>query len=213
MGLNIGYLTAGRTSLSDEVLTPRYAVEPIVKYLRRKEFRTILCPFDKQDSWFVRVLVKNGFKVVFSHLQDGKDFFSYTKEELREIDCIVSNPPYSIKTQVLRRLYELGVPFMMLLPQNCLQSKERTALFIQYGLEYLGFDSRICFYSNNDLTHIKTGNSFASGYFCWNVLPEKLVFEKIVLIQEQYSGAPYVPPPPVNKQKDDDWKKMRDLCS
>lgn len=212
MGLNIGYLTAGRTSSADEVLTPRYAVEPIVKYLKRKEFRTILCPFDKTDSWFVRVLTRNGFKVIASHIQTGKDFFSYTKEELRGVDCIVSNPPYSIKTQVLRHLYGLGIPFMMLLPQNCLQSKERTALFIKHGLEYLGFDSRICFYTNNDLTHIKVGNHFASGYFCWKVLPEKLMFEKIVLIQEQYSGAPYVPPPPAPKQKDD-WQITRDLCS
>ena len=212
MGLNIGYLTAGRGSKADEVLTPRYAVEPIVKYLKRKEFKTILCPFDKSDSWFVRVLNKNGFNVVFSHIDNGKDFFSYTKADLRGIDCIVSNPPYSRKNAVLRHLYALERPFMMLLPQNCLQSKERTPLFMQYGLEYLGFDSRICFYVNNDLTHIKTSNSFASGYFCWNVLPEKLMFEKLVLVQEQYNGQPYTPVKKPNTDKDD-WEHMRDLCS
>ena len=210
MGLNIGYLTAGRTSLADEVLTPRYAIEPVVKYLRRKEFKNILCPFDKADSWYVRVLSQNGFNVIFSH-KDTKDFFSYTKADLEGIDCIVSNPPYSAKNAVLRHLYALEKPFMMLLPQNCLQSKERTALFIQYGLEYLGFDTRICFYAHNDLTHIKTGNSFASGYFCWNVLPEKLMFEKLVLIQEQYNGQPYTPVKKQDTDKDD-WKHMRDLC-
>ena len=48
----------------------------------------------------------------------------------------------------------------------------------------------VCFYSNNDLTQIQKGNSFASGYFCWNVLPEKLIFEKLTLIQERYDGTP-----------------------
>lgn len=184
MGMNIGYLTASKTSESDEYLTPRYAVEPIIKYLKNK-FNNILCPFDKQDSQYVRVLIKEGFRVIYSH-KDDKDFFSYKTSDLNDIDCIVSNPPYSIKSKVLKRLYELNKPFMMLLPQNCLQSKERTDLFIKYGLEYLGFDSRICFYTNNDLTSIKMGNSFGSGYFCWKVLPEKLIFEKLNPIQEPY---------------------------
>lgn len=184
-GMNKGYLTAGRDAESDERLTPRYAVLPIVKYLQSKKFSKILCPFDKQDSWYVRVLTHYGFKVKFSHI-DTKNFFTYTKEDIADIDCIVSNPPYSIKTQVIARLYKLGKPFMMLLPQNCLQSRERTLLFMRYGVEYLGFDSRICFYTNNDLSHIRVGNHFASGYFCWQVLPDKLIFEHLDLIQEPY---------------------------
>lgn len=184
-GLNVGYLTANRDAESDECLTPRYAVLPIVKYLKIKGYNNILCPFDKQDSWYVRVLQSNGFNVKYSHIET-KNFFTYTTEEIKDIDCIVSNPPYSIKTQVVKRLYELGKPFMMLLPQNCLQSKERTRYFIKYGLEYLGFDSRICFYTNNDLSKIRTGNHFASGYFCWKVLPEKLIFEYLKFIQEPY---------------------------
>lgn len=192
MPMNVGYLTAGRSAESDEVLTPRYAVQPIVKYLKAKNYKKILCPFDKADSQYVRVLKANGFDVNWSHINTTSwftyDFFKYTKQDMRDvnIDCIVSNPPYSIKTQVLKRLYELATPFAMLLPQNCLQSKERTNYFIKYGLEYLGFDSRICFYANNDLSKIKVGNPFASGYFCWHVLPEKLIFEKLQLIQEPY---------------------------
>jgi len=91
-----------------------------------------------------------------------------------------------LKDKVLNRLYELGKPFAILLPQNSLQSKYRTALFMKYGLEYLGFDSRICFYMCGELSVIKTGNHFASGYFCHNLLPEKLIFEKLDLVQEPY---------------------------
>ena len=33
MGINIGYLTANRTSAGDEVYTPFYAVEPLMEFL------------------------------------------------------------------------------------------------------------------------------------------------------------------------------------
>ena len=76
----------------------------------------------------------------------------------------------------------------MLLPQNSLQSQKRVKLFMEYGLEYLGFDSRICFYTRGELDRMKTGNHFASGYFCYKVLPKTLIFENLKLIQEEYNA-------------------------
>lgn len=35
MGMNIGYLTAGRGSESDECMTPFYACEPLLKYVSK----------------------------------------------------------------------------------------------------------------------------------------------------------------------------------
>ena len=183
--MNIGYLTSGRGTESDEVLTPCYAVKPLIKYIRRRGYKRILCPFDLDSSQYVRVFQREGFDVIYSHLQT-KDFFTYTKEDVSNVDIIISNPPFSIKDKVLERVYELGKPFALLLPQNSLQGKKRTGLFIKYGLEYLGFDSRICFYTRNELDAIKMGNHFASGYFCKGVLEEKLVFETIVAVQEPY---------------------------
>ena len=185
MAMNKAYLTCGRTAESDECLTPRYAVYPIIKYLKAKGFKTILCPFDKDDSFYVRVLKKEGFTVINSHLET-KSFFSYTVDDIKNIDCIVSNPPFSCKDAVLEKLYEFSKPFMILLPQNSLQSKRRTQLFINNGLEYLGFDSRICFYTIS-LESLPKGNHFASGYFCHNVLPEKLIFEHLELVDEPYN--------------------------
>lgn len=184
--MNKGYLTCDRTATGDEVLTPAYAVEPIVKYLHAKGFFNIVCPFDKKNSKFVKVLEDNKFFVWHSHIEDGKDFFSFTPEELINCDCIVSNPPYSIKNEVLERLYKLDKPFMMLLPQNTLQGAKRTKLYMKCGLEYLGFDKRINYYTKGELDKIKKGNHFASGYFCRNVLPEKLIFEELEIIDEKY---------------------------
>ena len=182
--MNKGYLTAGRDSGSDECLTPRYAVKPILKYINNKGYKNIWCPFDKHDSFYVRELRNNGFNVKYTHIENGEDFFELKLET--DIDCIVSNPPFSCKDKVLERLYELRIPFAILLPQNSLQSIKRVNLFMDNGLEYLGFDKRINFYINNNFNEWKSGNHFASGYFCKDVLPEKLMFEILEPIQEIY---------------------------
>ena len=184
---NKGYLTARTSDQSNEAYTTRYAVEPIIKYLKAKNYKTIWCPFDTEDSWYVRLLKYCGFNVINTHIDNGQDFFNYTPNI--EYDCIVSNPPFSLKDQVIERLYTLNKPFAMLMPQNTLQSTFRTPLFIKNGIEYLGFDKRISFYINSDLSKPQKGTAFASGYFCKDVLPDKLVLEEIELKDEPYNAS------------------------
>lgn len=184
MGLNNAYLSSDRTSGSDECITPRYGVLPIVKYLKQKEYKTIWCPFDEEHSQYVRVLKSEGFIVINTHKFDGYDFLAHTLAV--EYDCIVSNPPFSIKTEILKKVYSLNKPFALLLPQNSLQSIKRVKLYLKYGLEYLGFDRRICFYTKGELDAWKNKNHFTTGYFCKDVLPEKIIFEKLNPIQEPY---------------------------
>lgn len=185
MAINKAYLRSGRTLESDECLTPRYVVEPIIKYLKAKNFKKIWCPFDKESSFYVRTLRRNGFEVIFTHKDANEDFLEADFSKI-EFDCIVSNPPFSLKDEILEQLYRIGKPFAILLPQNALQSTKRTDLFIKYGLEYLGFDKRACFYTSGNLNEIRFGNHFASGYFCKNVLPRNLIFEYLVPKQESY---------------------------
>lgn len=54
MALNKGYLTAKTDKASDEVYTPAYAVEPIIKYIKPADI--VWCPFDKEDSEYVRLI-------------------------------------------------------------------------------------------------------------------------------------------------------------
>ena len=192
MPINKGYLTSGRNAESDECLTPRYVVEPIIKYLKAKNFETIWCPFDLEHSLYVRILKENGFKVIYTHIENGGNFFEIDPQSIK-FDCIVSNPPFSLKDEILERLYKIGKPFAVLLPQNALQSIKRTDLFIKNGLEYLGFDKRACFYTNNELEEIKFGNHFASAYFCRDILPKNLIFEYLKPKQESYFGGGVIP--------------------
>ena len=63
-------------SKNDEFYTPSYAVEPIMKYV--KPGSTIWCPFDTEDSLFVKNFVNAGYNVIHSHISDGCDFFEMT---------------------------------------------------------------------------------------------------------------------------------------
>ena len=185
--MNKAYLRSGRTKESDEVLTPRYGVIPIIKHLKKRGYTNILCPFDKGDSMFVRVLRESGFNVEYSHIGEDIDFFELDNSGIRAAyDCIVSNPPFSIKDEILQRLYEIDMPFAIILPQNSLQSIKRVDMYLKNGIEYMGFDRRINYYTRGDLTAWKPANHFASGYFCRDVLPAPLVLEKLTAIQEPY---------------------------
>lgn len=185
MAINKTYLNSGRTKESDECLTPRYVIYPIIKYLKLKNFKNVWCPFDLDHSLYCRVLKQNGFNVTNSHIKNGKDFFEIDPTKIN-FDVIVSNPPFTLKDEILKRLYEINKPFMLLLPIQSLQSQERVPMFKKYGLQLLCFDKRACFYTRDNLKTIKFSNHFASAYFCKDVLPENLIFEILEPKQEPY---------------------------
>ena len=84
---------------NDEYYTPAYAVKPLLKYL--PPHSNIWCPFDTAESQFVQVLNKAGHNVTHSHISMGLDFFD--NEPPFGTEYIISNPPYSIKTEVFQK--------------------------------------------------------------------------------------------------------------
>lgn len=173
MGINKGYLTAGTDKASDLVYTPSYAVYPIVSYINPQW--TIWCPFDCEDSEYVNILKDNGNNVIYSDISTGQNFFSYEPDV--EYDCIISNPPFSLKDKIIKRLYELQKPYAILLPIPALQGQKRFPYMI--GCEALIFDKRINYYKDKKTKEIQKGISFGSFYLCKGVLPEKLIFEEL----------------------------------
>ena len=173
MSINKGYLTAKTNKESDEYYTPKEAVIPIIKYLKRE--MVVWCPFDTEDSEYVKCIQANGNKVIFSHIDNGENFFSFEPKE--RYDVIISNPPFSLKDDILKRLDELNKPFAILLPLPTLQGQKR----FEYlkNCEALIFDKRINFYNDKEHKIMVKGVAFASIYICKNFLPEKLIFEKL----------------------------------
>lgn len=135
MAANIGYLRAGRDKTSDEEYTPEYAVRPLLPHLQAFTRKcghpiTIWCPFDTSQSSFALVLREAGYKVITTHIDDDEDethdFFKF--EPTEHYDIVVSNPPFSVKDAVIKRLYELNRPYMMLLPIPTLQGQSALSI-------------------------------------------------------------------------------------
>lgn len=101
----------------DEQYTPIKTVEILLPYIQHLKDKIIWCPFDREDSQFVKILTNNGFDVVYSHIDYGQDFFKY---EPKQWDVIISNPPYHNKRAFWERCLDLKKPFTLLLPVNIL---------------------------------------------------------------------------------------------
>ena len=176
MALNKGYLTAKTDKASDEVYTPKYAIKPLIKYIQQFNPQAIIwCPFDLEFSNFVKVFKNEGFKVISSHIDNGQNFFFY--EPTEKYDIIISNPPFSQKDDVLKRLDELNKPYAMLLPIPTLQGQSRFPYL--KNIQYLGFDKRINYYKDISMTKTQDGVSFGSCYLCKKFLPKDLIIEEL----------------------------------
>lgn len=60
------YFKRGSWNRKDEYYTPPILVEPILEYVPKNS--TVWCPFDTQESEFVRLLEDKGCKVIQSHI-------------------------------------------------------------------------------------------------------------------------------------------------
>lgn len=177
MAINKGYLTAKTDKQSDEYYTPKEAVLPIIKYIDKgnKPFYTIWCPFDDEESEYVKCIREAGHKVIASHIDNDKNFFYYEPDEW--YDYIISNPPFSLKDDILKRLCELNKPFAILLPLPTLQGQKRFKYL--KDCQALIFDKRINFWQDKEHTKMAKGVAFASIYICKDFLPNDLIFEKM----------------------------------
>lgn len=164
---------------NDECYTPAYAVRPLLPYLERFKGRTIWCPFDTNESEFIRVLRGAGYTVVHQHIDDGGNFFDagdgLFATPVPDFDLIVSNPPFSNKARLVERVIKFGKPFALMLPMTWLNDSAPYRLFAGGGvdLQLLMFDRRVRFKN--------CGNqpSFGVGYHCAGILPRQIVFEKL----------------------------------
>lgn len=112
-----------------------------------------------------------------THINNGQDFFQ--TEPPIECDYVISNPPYSVKTEVFQRLNKLNIPYAMLVSNVGLFSAKSRFEVFKDGIEQMVFPSRIAYMKDYNSGEITANPPFDSCYICKGVLPEKLIFEKI----------------------------------
>lgn len=152
----------GRTSncaASDECYTPPEAVMPLLAYL------------DKSTAWYEAT---SGLSrsIVDCMTDAGFDCAASTGDFFGDVDTregIITNPPYSKKDKFLRRCYDIGKPFALLLPVSSLQGIQRGEMFDKHGVDILVLRKRIDFTG-------KGSPHFGVAWFTHGILPDRLIF-------------------------------------
>lgn len=100
--------------------------------------------------------------------------------EAPECDYIISNPPYSMKGEVFKRLFELGKPFAMLVGVvGLFESQKRFEMFRDHDFEIMYMNKRIAYFKDYSEQKPSLNPPFSSVYVCSGMLPKTIVFEQI----------------------------------
>ena len=127
-------ITAERVGLTKDCFqTPDYATEVILPLLERDW--AVLDPCCGKGN-IVYCLRRNGFKAFGHDIQGESEYSPFAKADFldnsikySDIDCIITNPPYSCYGEFLARCVEIGKPFALLVPDSFADSLERLKTF------------------------------------------------------------------------------------
>lgn len=157
----------------DNYYTPPEAFDILHKYIP-SNIKTIWEPACGTGN-LVTAMTEKGYEVLMTDIVFGVDFFNAHISHY--IDMIVTNPPFSKKTDFLKHCYELEKPFALLLPTTALEGKERHDLYRKYGIEVILPNKRYNFSMDHSN---KSGSWFHTSWFTWGLnIGQQLVFEEV----------------------------------
>mgnify|MGYP001598549871 CR=1 FL=1 len=157
--------SAGRP---DNFQTPKCAIDILIPFIK-KEW-DIWEPAWGKGNLF-NFLKEEGYNIIGSDVEF--DFLTGYKE----CDCIITNPPYSIKDKFISRCYELKKPFALLMPLTALEGQKRQYCYKKYGLQLIIPNKRINFETPSGKGK---GAWFMTAWFCWGLnLPQQLNFVEL----------------------------------
>ena len=76
------------------------------------------------------VLSEKGYRMWCTDIEKGQDYLTYQMDE--PFDFIITNPPFSLAEEFIRKSVEHGKPFAMLLKSQYWHSAKRRALFLEH---------------------------------------------------------------------------------
>jgi hypothetical protein len=153
----------------DHFDTPDYAVRPLLPYIPRNW--TIWESTDTTGKSRIAALLRENGNDVVSTNKMSLDFL-HDRPEFA-FDCIITNPPYSLKDAFIASCISYRKPFALLLPITALEGLYRGSMFRDMGKKFgvLVLDRRIEF----------GGGSvwFNTSWFCYGILPRQLLFTEL----------------------------------
>lgn len=96
---------------NDDIMTPRYIAKRIIDQLPIKDSDTVLDPFKGEGAFYDQLPQCRKY---WCEIKDSKDFFDFEWP----VEWIISNPPYSKFTEVMKHSYEIADNIVYLIPLN-----------------------------------------------------------------------------------------------
>ena len=155
----------------DDFQTPDYGLRPLLPYIPNDGL-IWECASGKGN--LVLGLETIGYNVFGTDIiEDVNEFDFLDYEPNFDFDMILTNPPYSLKTQFMERCYEWDKPFALLLPITHLATFKRQRM-MKAGIQIIFIGGRI----NFDTPSGKgTGSWFETAWFTHGLdLPYDIMF-------------------------------------
>lgn len=154
---------------SDEWYTPVEVVQKCYELLNPRYKSVIMCPYDTENSHFVKVGQMRSHTVIHS-------ITDYLETDY-EYEYVITNPPFSIKNDVIERILRAGKPAALILPIDSLGGVNRHRLFKEYGYPSIYVPTkRIGFVDGTGLN--RKANNFHSIIMLLNVNHSSLLWEQ-----------------------------------
>jgi hypothetical protein len=163
--------------LTDNLYTPRIIIDAAFPFfkerleaIRYNKHRTpiVLMPFDTINSEFVKKFQEEDYDIKFGHIDTGQDFFTH---DYGKWDVCISNPPFSKKLEVFKKLNAAKSPWAMIMNVMALNYEEIIRYFVDNPVELLFFDRRVSYDGNP--------SSFGSCFVCNDMMLSDVQFVKL----------------------------------
>ncbi len=126
------------------------------------------------EGRIVDTLRADGRNVIATDIDRGFDFLTPMGLPQEPFNCIITNPPYSIKDKWLQRCFDIGKPFALILPCNALGEQNRYDMYKKYGIQIALYRERVNFGTPSGG---KSSAWFPTCWFCWGMpLPAPITF-------------------------------------
>lgn len=122
------------------------------------------CPADSESSEFIRFFKPRAKKVIY-----WQEIFD--EEKYREVDVIVTNPPFSEYSKYLKVLKELNKPFYLVAPKTIIRKSLIEIPDIRFG------KNLISHFKNNKTAPCCWITNFPEDRPSWEPVIEKTVYE------------------------------------
>lgn len=157
---------------SDEWYTDLETVNKMLKFLNPKPKSRIICPFDSEQSNFVKQTKQLGHEVLYG-MQD------FLENDEYDFDYIITNPPFSIKDKVISKCLKSNKRTCLILPVDSLGGVKRHSLYKEYKVKPIIYipTKRINYYDSSNKK--KQGSNFHSIFIILdrNNKETKIIFE------------------------------------